>query len=568
MKYLGEFKVVSEEVTTEVDTGNLKVGLNNLKDHILKLNGDREVEYIVSKVCDHAGGKMILKGENAVCPMHGWELNLNTLIYNDSHVCKETVPFSVDEAGIVSFNTFKNHFKNPYNNPSKSEGFKYRWLNHATVYIECNGISLITDPWLLGPAFMTGWWLNEPSTQDSIDLLNAADYVFISHNHPDHLHPETLALMPKDKPIIVGDFKSGSTEKYLNALGYEQVIVLNFNALHELGEDFVISVLKSGDFRDDSGLYLSLNGHEVLLTVDCNYLNAHVLPKNIDLLMTSFAGGASGFPICFDNYTQEEKLQICARNRLAIKSSVLGYVQACTPNHYMPYAGMFKEKADRDTIVRELNQKNSVDDYENWLTRNKAKFIRPSKSVEYYFENGICTEHECSVELLKDEDPSYYIEKYKEDFKYDADKIIKYLSSSGYGGNQIIQIIPTDDAFQEVIRDVVFADFKDKIFKTISPDMVVSEVPGKRVMEIRVRTEIIACIVENMLPWEDFSIGFQLRIKRSPNTYESDFWYYFTNIYINSDHFRYSSYCGACTVINQNPVFNKLNQSKENRSND
>ena len=70
-----------------------------------------------------------------------------------------------------------------------------------------------------------------------------------------------------------------------------------------------------------------------------------------------------------------------------------------------------------------------------------------------------------------------------------------------------------------------------------------------RVMQLRVRKEIMACIIENKLPWEDFSIGFQMRVKRSPNEYASYFWYHFTNEYINTQHFRYSAYCGACTVI-------------------
>lgn len=563
MKYLGEFKVVSQEVVSHVGISNLDVGVNSLKNHFIKLDQKGKIEYVISKECDHAGGKLIQKGNKAVCPMHGWELNLNSLNYNDSHFSKNQIPFTQEENDMISFKSYNSYLKNNFKCGSKEIGFKFRWLNHAAVYIECNGISLITDPWFLGPAFMTGWWLYEPSPEDSFELLKKVDYVFISHNHPDHLHPETLDKMPKDKPIIVGNFKSKSTEKYLKALGYQNLIVLDFNAIYELEENFLLSVLKSGDFRDDAGIYLSLNGHEVLLSVDSNYLNSFVLPKNIDLLMTSFAGGASGFPVCFEDYTLKEKTRICERNRIAIKSSVLGYIKSTSPKYYMPYAGMFKEKADRDESIQTINLKNSVQDCKSWLERSKVAFLSPSKYIDYEMRNGEVREYGLNVSLLPEEDTAYYINEYKKDFIYKPNKIISYLENSGFKGNQIIQIIPTNDNFKHLEGEIVFADFQRGIFKKILPSELITDQENMRVMNIRVRKEVIACIVENMLPWEDFSIGFQLRVTRVPNTYESDFWYYFTNIYINENHFRYSSYCGACSKINQNPVFNKFNISKK-----
>ena len=128
---------------------------------------------------------------------------------------------------------------------------------------------------------MTGWWLNEPSTLDSIELLKEVDYIYISHNHPDHLHPETLHLVSKDKKIIVGDFETKSTEKYLRALGFTNIISLGFNDIYDIVPNFQISILKSGDFRDDSGIYFNLNGYQVLLTVDCNFLNSNILPQKM-----------------------------------------------------------------------------------------------------------------------------------------------------------------------------------------------------------------------------------------------------------------------------------------------
>ena len=58
-------------------------------------------------------------------------------------------------------------------------------------------------------------------------------------------------------------------------------------------------------------------------------------------------------------------------------------------------------------------------------------------------------------------------------------------------------------------------------------------------------------MIRQGLPWEDLSIGFQCRINRKPNVYNSDFWYHFTNIYVNENVRGRSQNCGGCTIINQ-----------------
>lgn len=40
-------------------------------------------------------------------------------------------------------------------------------------------------------------------------------------------------------------------------------------------------------------------GHMILNTVDCTRPNGGRLPERVDLMMSDFAGGASGFPMTF-----------------------------------------------------------------------------------------------------------------------------------------------------------------------------------------------------------------------------------------------------------------------------
>ena len=57
---------------------------------------------------------------------------------------------------------------------------------------------------------------------------------------------------------------------------------------------------------------------------------------------------------------------------------------------------------------------------------------------------------------------------------------------------------------------------------------------GNRYLQIRVRRNEFFDVIRKGKPWEDLSIGFQCRIYRNPNVYNSDFWFHFTNQYISS----------------------------------
>ena len=559
MKNLGKFKTNSIKYIEEISFTQLKIGINNFKNYIIKIDDNFEIKFVIDKTCDHAGGKLVIKDNEAVCPMHDWRLNLETLKYNNSHISKDQIAFQIINNDRLAIENSEEHLENPFLQKCASEKAIFKWLNHACIYVKYKNVSFITDPWLFGPAFMTGWWLEKESSVDSIELLKNADFVYISHNHPDHLHSETLSILEKDKKIIVPNFKSKSAEKYLKSLGFINILPLEFNNIFELENNFHISIFKSGDFRDDSGVYINIGGFQILLTVDSNYLNSFVLPKNLDLLATSFASGASGFPICYENYNIQEISKIINRNKLSTKASVINYIKTTNPKYYLPYAGMFKEYADRDSFILNHNIKNSLDDLRLICEKNEVIFLEPQKEG-FYEINGKNIDFVSTPTLyLEKDDTNWYIESYKRDFVYSSIKIIEYFKNSEFFDKQIVQIIPTDDSFESIIDEIIYIDFYNQIFKIISSDDLVSEKSGYKVMKVKIRKEIIACVVENKIPWEDLSIGFQMRVFRSPNQYESTFWYHFTNNYINDREFRYSSFCGACNLINQNPVFNKSN---------
>lgn len=538
----------------KISLDDLRPGINDYNDFYIKFI-DGKVVYIIDKICDHAGGRLVLKNGKAICPMHSWILDLDSLTYEGSKNKKKSLDFELI-GGMIIIKKSKYELVNNLKPHNKYGKVKIKWLNHATVYIECNGVSIILDPWLFGPAFLTGWWLAEPSTAESLELLKKCDYVFISHNHPDHCHLETLSIIDKNKKLIIPDYKSKSVFNLLDKSGFKNIVTADFLSIYNIATGFNVSVLKSGDFRDDSGIYIEANGHEFLFSVDANFLNSYVLPRKIDLFASAFASGASGFPLCYYNYTENQKLEIINKTKIIIRNNLTKLCNELQPKYFLPYAGMFKEKSHRDEYIQLNNSKNTINDYVNIFKKLDTTIIIPNKSVEYEFSNGNLEIKQCPTQMLLEEDVPLYINKYKEAYVWNENEISNYFKKCNYTDSQILYIIPTNDDFNfDSEKKVFYINFLTKSIETIRLDKIREEVIGFRVMKIYIRSEIFMAVVLNMLPWEDFLIGFQCRIYRFPNVYEDNFWYHFTNEYISMENFRYSPLCGSCSIIEQNPIW-------------
>ena len=79
-------------------------------------------------------------------------------------------------------------------------------LSHASILINAKGLKILTDPWFFGTAFNDGWDLSpEPDLLNIEELIADVDLIWISHEHPDHLHFPTLKWVSK---IVKKDYKS------------------------------------------------------------------------------------------------------------------------------------------------------------------------------------------------------------------------------------------------------------------------------------------------------------------------------------------------------------------------
>ena len=65
--------------------------------------------------------------------------------------------------------------------------YNVKFMNHASVIISNEECSIISDPWYSDQVFHKGWrLLYENTTQDILNQLSQINYIWISHEHPDH----------------------------------------------------------------------------------------------------------------------------------------------------------------------------------------------------------------------------------------------------------------------------------------------------------------------------------------------------------------------------------------------
>jgi UDP-MurNAc hydroxylase len=72
---------------------------------------------------------------------------------------------------------------------------KIHFVGHACIVAECADTSILMDPWLFGKIFNDSWsLLPEPKLDPA--MLDKVDYIWLSHEHPDHCHFPTLDSFP------------------------------------------------------------------------------------------------------------------------------------------------------------------------------------------------------------------------------------------------------------------------------------------------------------------------------------------------------------------------------------
>ncbi|HTY56311.1 MAG TPA: MBL fold metallo-hydrolase, partial [Candidatus Binataceae bacterium] len=168
-------------------------------------------------------------------------------------------------------------------------------VSHASVLFESNNSVIWTDPWLSGKAFNNSWALLPEASFDPA-MLEKINYVWISHEHPDHFHIPTLRSLPaafKERVTVL--YQSLNSEKMIAAfkqLGFKNVRILPHREPQQLDDGTVVYSYYVGVMDSclavKSGSTTALNANDAQIkTGDCALIRRDI--GKVDTLLTQFS---------------------------------------------------------------------------------------------------------------------------------------------------------------------------------------------------------------------------------------------------------------------------------------
>jgi UDP-MurNAc hydroxylase len=140
---------------------------------------------------------------------------------------------------------------------------KIEFVNHACVIIQCEALRILCDPWLEGSVFNDGWDLMVEASRSLAEM--DFDYIWFSHEHPDHFSPKTLSAIPGDRrsrvTVLTQQTRDRKVASFCKQLGFPVEELRDYDT-YRLGDDVRITGAKVRDF--DSWLLVDAFGQQVL----------------------------------------------------------------------------------------------------------------------------------------------------------------------------------------------------------------------------------------------------------------------------------------------------------------
>ena len=282
----------------------------------------------------------------------------------------------------------------------------------------------------------------------------------------------------------------------------------------------------------DSWLLIEYKGHRICNFVDCSAPSAFSLPDNIELILTDFASGSSGFPSCFAPLHGEEKvIAIANAKRAAFLRKVVELAKHTSAKSYVPMAGYFVASHPNDSDVKRLNKQNSPDEAVAHVER-----LVPGLKTWVPFPGGTFDVATLSgppappmeTYLKKTWDHNKYVRAIEQLSKRSfatLDAVQAYFDWAGFAEyDLLLQVTETDDRFKPTVREF-WVDFKG------ARALVSRHKPRQaaHLYHMKVRSSSFRTVLQQGSSWDDIYIGFQGRFNVNPDIYHFKFLNHFSN---------------------------------------
>ena len=488
---------------------------------------------LLSSVCPHKGGIVQDAGDHFQCPRHGWQFDYDTgTCLNAPTRSLSSFPVS-ERDGLLYARLPGRALRSGGGRPPLASPLTFQLHAHACLEIRYRGFTLLTDPWLSGPSFFGSWALWPPPRVDVAKLH--PDAIWISHEHSDHFHPQTLVSFDRSIPVYCPDFPNRRLPARLAELGFEDVRPMPFGETVELADDLTLTCFEPASMWNDTILLVEANGFRYLNLNDAG-VNHKIAPlvAPADLISSSFSPGASGYPGTWRHLAREEKLEIMERSRQGSLDMLRDAVDVYGARYLLPFASFFTLWHPDHRTYLELFRKNSPADVAAFFAEADVEVIDLLPGEVWNAQNGKRTrlpvddrEHIFDIErMARYADESWNEATFRAYFPESNGLVAEEVEEHLLRLNETPEMRFCEDltcvlrGFDEEERTRVEVAFEIGAHRL----RVLTKAPAEPNLTIEMPVAILEQLVRESVSWDEALIGYWCRLDRSPNVYHAGFW--------------------------------------------
>lgn len=245
----------------------------------------------------------------------------------------------------------------------------FRFLNHAS----CIMGNVLVDPWFKGDIFLNGWNLLKEFDYDINKL--SYEYIFISHEHPDHFHIPTLKEIknPESKTIIFHKTTDGKVVDFVKKMGFkilecenDKFYDLNFGKIKVQSNGFDSFCI----YKTNTGqTYVNMNDYQVEDEKELLKLNE----TDVDFLFSQFT---------YANWAGNKKDEILPKKAQRIINDRLSLqFKIFKPKTWIPFASYIYFSHEENFYMNKHVP--SLSDIKRFAETKNVKCIFPTPDMIY-----------------------------------------------------------------------------------------------------------------------------------------------------------------------------------------
>ena len=414
-----------------------------------------------------------------------------------------------------------------------------RYISHASVLIESNNQTILTDPWYDKPAF--GSWLPTPpmSIHPVYILTLAKDNpnfsLAISHGHDDHIDDYFLSLFDKNTRVLIPEYSSKGFLFRIKNKGFTNIVEVPTSG-YSFNTVTVKSYINTEISRDDGILTFEFHNHFVVHANDnwqeITGSNFEQMKSDADRfapdrkLFMSQCNLADGWPNIYRDYSEEEKNDIHEKRVNNIIKNSLGNANSLRIRNFLNYAGhasaFVKNRPDlkskvsfkSNEYIQDIVRKSKFDvNVLNMIPGDTFNF----EGVRKLFQQNL------DEEELKQQSFAFYeatnkldeCDSYKnyESLPYDEMKNLLDEFVKGFAEFVTPRIDRTQFNTDILGYKVVFSSTGND---TISSSVVVGDEFKDKTVHFYVLNSVLSALLRGEINWENLYIGYGAEIETTP----------------------------------------------------